>query len=224
MFGGTEFEGSRPVYGHMNTGSGRNHDSASMYGDARFVLKGVRDRTTITGGDSLGAGHRPPKLSSVPYTDPKTFSYRAHGPGGDYTEAQIHGGVTMDNVHRVEIGLYEPLYWKGLAENGGGIINNPARYTAQAQEYADQARVAHDVAKDAGLPVSYTKEEHYTQMPMQDSDEELTYIPGGSAWAGRGPREGASPREAVSTVESRQRVPVSEQQFAKMFEAPDASA
>jgi hypothetical protein len=101
----------RPIYGYAFDPSKSDGSLASLentmvnqYGDVRLVLKPeVRDRTTITGGDSLDK-----KGLAVPLTGKLTESdYRAaslYAPAS-YYETQIHRGVKMSDVARIHIPL-----------------------------------------------------------------------------------------------------------------------
>lgn len=102
----------RPIYGYVSTGGVRPvsagvHHTVDSYGDIQIVLRdSVRGRTTVSAADSLD--HRSdlvPAPISAPdwraglghdqdYASPNW--YREH-----YIEAQIHGGVTWDDVAEV---------------------------------------------------------------------------------------------------------------------------
>ena len=101
------------------------------YGDVTIVLKrAVKTRTTMMGDDSLGAQVRQTQAAS-PMTAPSWTSVSwasAHLPSGDvgdplelkglsdpkkvtgglFTEAQIHGGVTLDDISRVVVSKQTP--------------------------------------------------------------------------------------------------------------------
>jgi hypothetical protein len=105
----------RPVYGFIDD---RGPRAASGYGSAVFVFKdSVRKRTTFTLLDSLGPGTYPdgytggypsplyraslgsknmlsPNSDILNYTDFKSF-------WSGFAEAQIHDGVTMDDVAEI---------------------------------------------------------------------------------------------------------------------------
>jgi hypothetical protein len=91
-----------------------------QYGGIRVVLKdSVRDRTTMTVGDSLGTGAVAPVSMNGPdvgdkeaYMASSTMANTMHivvdeGPEElqdfDYFEAQIHGGVTLADVEEIVI-------------------------------------------------------------------------------------------------------------------------
>lgn len=98
----------RAIYGYLRDPS--RTDGASWYGDVLMDLKpSVRSRTTVTWGDSLGLRAQPSPLTKVRATsfDPDTaYQGAAAMPkagrlGNPYTEAQIHGGMTSDDILRV---------------------------------------------------------------------------------------------------------------------------
>lgn len=91
----------RPIYGHIPEAftPGRISQDilrgVSMYGDIHFVLKkDTNNRTTYSVGDSLGEGIIP-----TPMGKPTIES--VEGTGASYIEAQIHGGVSIDDVGMV---------------------------------------------------------------------------------------------------------------------------
>jgi hypothetical protein len=96
----------RPVYGYVYGDSG-----ASQYGDIELVFKPhVRERTTITCGDSLGI-MRSGKACGTPLTDPSlegvdehaSYVHRKDAEGMSYVEAQIQGGAHLSEVASVVI-------------------------------------------------------------------------------------------------------------------------
>lgn len=128
--GADEWLRNRPVYGYLEKlGAGR--DQAEQYGPVKWELRHeVRDRTTWTGGDSLGqtyvpspvndpsylslgspsrvsdetqarvvAGEESPLHGTTHLNDPLGGALYGGYPG--YIEAQIHGGVTLDDVAAV---------------------------------------------------------------------------------------------------------------------------
>jgi len=88
---------SRPIYGvsvpeRMNATDFR---WSEMYGELKFVLKNdVQSRTTYTLGDSLNSAARPAPIGVVAPTS-------LYDSGPVHAEAQMHGGVSLDDVSEV---------------------------------------------------------------------------------------------------------------------------
>lgn len=104
----------RPIYGFV--ADPRVSRSANMYGDIQFELKPeVRQRTTVTIGDSLEGLHRgwtiPTPINDMgpsaygewvaTYYGAATGRYRWDNIGLQYVEVQIHGQVKMSDIERV---------------------------------------------------------------------------------------------------------------------------
>ena len=95
----------RPVYGYVATEVHR----AGQYGPVEFVLKeGVKDRTTITFGDSIsgfGTGlvvGTPVRAPGIEGWDAQTRDvYQGDFTGMGYLEAQVHGGVSLADVQKI---------------------------------------------------------------------------------------------------------------------------
>lgn len=111
----------RPIYGYWSHRESLDtNEMAQSYGDSIFVLKDrVKTRATVTGGDSLNAWHNLADEDRAdfiprPFLDPDhriystsdlrrdawegvTKPHRSHG----YTEIQVHGGLSLDDVDRV---------------------------------------------------------------------------------------------------------------------------
>lgn len=92
----------RPIYGYIRKGTASYKEiirgEVRQYGEVHFVLKPkVLDRTTFTTDDSLSQ-----PMSPAPVRKP---TYLAGHPiqryEKRYTEAQIHGGVSLDDVAKV---------------------------------------------------------------------------------------------------------------------------
>ena len=106
----------RPIYGYIRTGN----DYVGQYGAIEFELKDyVRERTTVTVGDSLG-GFAYEEQTGAPISDPdkqcwsfnmNTYMKHEGAIGVNYLEAQIQGGVTVTDIRKVRIHGYP-----GLAE------------------------------------------------------------------------------------------------------------
>jgi hypothetical protein len=90
----------RPIYGYLTTGGKMNDKSVTevaQYGAVQLVMKkDVHGRSTYTGEDSLGSPNLQPKLFGEP--SPEATMY-----GFGYGEAQIHGGVSLQDVDYVTV-------------------------------------------------------------------------------------------------------------------------
>jgi hypothetical protein len=146
----------RPIYGYVAPrGLDGEHSEGKLdqYGDIRVVLKdSVRPRTTVSAGDSLD---RRKELTPMPIDNP---DYRAAQPAaakyndlGDpqfqqltYVEAQIHDGVSNDDIEEVlfprepepaTIAALEKagIPWR-VAPPGGTKKATPAKATPAATE------------------------------------------------------------------------------------------
>jgi hypothetical protein len=101
----------RPVYGYLTTGGTIDKNRFAMvkqYGDLQFVLKrSTNSRSTYTTTDSLDGAFYPSPLGT-PSAD------AASGRSGLYSEAQIHGGVSLDDVDyvAVSVGVPDRSYWQ----------------------------------------------------------------------------------------------------------------
>lgn len=101
-----------PIYGTVNS-----KENGGTYGDVTVVLNKdrVRKRTTVTGGDSLNDGLVPIPLEKFLTGRPtdeemantmaghniQGFAYDGSDNWPDYMEAQIHGGLTLDDIGEV---------------------------------------------------------------------------------------------------------------------------
>jgi hypothetical protein len=101
----------RPIYGYLSDGVRSIDDDDTLldtYGDVQVIFKdAIRSRTTATVGDSLDE-----KVLPSPVNDPQWFSFSGgmrqsqHGydpEGADYLykEAQIHNGVSIEDIEEV---------------------------------------------------------------------------------------------------------------------------
>jgi hypothetical protein len=101
----------RPIYGYLSDGVKSIEDDDTLldtYGDVQVIFKdAIRSRTTATVGDSLDQAVLP-----SPVNDPQWFSFSGgmrqsqHGyaPEGAaflYKEAQIHDGVSTEDIEEV---------------------------------------------------------------------------------------------------------------------------
>ena len=124
-----------PVYGYMRA-QGYYEQGVSQYGTARITLKdSVKNRTSMTFGDSLGAGSQG-KIVPSPFANPHAGNMaarpelacidRADSLGRNmnnlrvqYIEAQIHGPITIADIESIDF-LVDPGegVWGLLRENG----------------------------------------------------------------------------------------------------------
>jgi len=90
----------RPIYGYLTSGGKMNEQSVggvAQYGAVQLVMKkDVHGRSTYTGEDSLGSPNLQPKLFGE--ASPEATMY-----GFGYGEAQIHGGVSLQDVDYVAV-------------------------------------------------------------------------------------------------------------------------
>lgn len=111
--------GGRPVYGYLATPGQTAQASVAQYGRVRFVLHSrVRGRTTMTIGDSLNWNACPLPLDAEPTLRDASDAV-ARRPPQDmgrvllargitgfqrvaYFEAQVHGGITIADVARID--------------------------------------------------------------------------------------------------------------------------
>ena len=114
----------RPVYGYFCDDPMQelrdNRSGARQYGSIIVQMKKtVRDRTTVTFGDSLGLGAIPSPINKIDLrataarrwdfekignTDDATVSgLLASNATGSYAEAQYHGGLSLDDVEKIFI-------------------------------------------------------------------------------------------------------------------------
>jgi len=144
---------NNPIYGYMHHPTG---DHALNYGDLRAVLKPqVRERTTVTAGDSLGAGLPLPVNEVAKGKVPKTALGFYHE--RDYTEAQIHGPVRVGrggDVDHVE-------------------IPDPNEYTHKLT----------DTLTDHGVPWRTMRTERYEQRPLPLADGQWGRKASGPEWS-----------------------------------------
>lgn len=104
--------GERPIYGYFHD-DGKRAELAAQYGNVRFVLKDtVKQRSTLTLGDSLGpfagiadqfAVGTPAMKPGIEGADSKAGEYLAGRVDAQFTEAQIQGGLRLGDVQKVVI-------------------------------------------------------------------------------------------------------------------------
>jgi len=118
-------DGERVIYGYFATGN----DAVSSYGQVEWQLKDtVKQRTTYTIGDSLGAmrdreqvGSRDPEeIGAWDGEDLDRYYSKGVGRADDgigYLEAQIQGGVNLGDVERVRFHLIRgPTAFEDIAD------------------------------------------------------------------------------------------------------------
>lgn len=130
----------KPIYGYIG-----DIETADAYGPVAVKLKpSVRERTTATVGDSLNGLTQPYGVDQMPdltddqllaniYGGVNVQNYLPRGAIWDYMEAQIHGGVDLDDIDSVTVDLepgdtledmFEPATLAALRERGIPIITN----------------------------------------------------------------------------------------------------
>lgn len=125
----------RPIYGYLRD-PGRP-DGASWYGDALMDLRpSVRERTTVVWTDSLGAAAQPSPLNRIRASafDPRSGTGTPTMPkigrtGYPYTEAQMHGGVSADDILRVTFEAKPDDAVAVTLENAGFVQTGDPRTT-----------------------------------------------------------------------------------------------
>lgn len=149
----------RPIYGYMNR-PGRDPSWVSSYGEVEIEFKNeVRSRTTFTMGDSLAQEYIPSAVNDPSYLSldaPVAFANELNdtdvvrnGIWADtpYVEAQIHGGVTVDDIAAVTF----PVHMRAIAEAEGSTL--PSINPHAAEELRLQAAVRDLRAR--GVTVEY---------------------------------------------------------------------
>lgn len=95
----------RPIYGYIRKGDVKYkdiiQDEIQQYGEVHFVLKkSINSRSTFTCEDSLLQPMHPAPVNKPNYLAALPFIRLGKS---RYTEAQIHGGISLDDVDRVVI-------------------------------------------------------------------------------------------------------------------------
>lgn len=130
----------KPIYGYVG-----DIETADAYGPVAVKLKPqVRQRTTATVGDSLNGLAQPYGVDKLPdlshdqmmaniYGGVNVQNHLPHGSIFDYMEAQIHGGVSLDDIDSVHVDLepgetlddmFEPDTLATLRDRGIPVIAN----------------------------------------------------------------------------------------------------
>ncbi len=121
---------ARPTYGYVSAEMPTS-DGPMMYGDIRFQLRdSVKERTTMTMGDSLGSPSVPVRMGSS-VSERQASDSRGHGvrffSGPDsfqtnnYAEAQIMGGWDRSDVTKVYVPNYRRFTDVDAAAAAAGI-------------------------------------------------------------------------------------------------------
>lgn len=105
LFGTSKTEKRRPIYGYVDhPGDSIADGNVETYGELKAVLKpSVRQRTTMTWGDSLDASTKPVALTDAAagrFEEGHTY-LGGRRPG--YIEAQYHGGLPTKDIEHLEI-------------------------------------------------------------------------------------------------------------------------
>lgn len=121
-------EDPHPIYGAVYSENGRDEKlggAGGAYGECFFILKNerVKDRTTFTYGDSFSE-YRPYVLDWEDATYAKAMLNLRKG---SYVEAQILGGVTIDDIESVHV----PVRHDSIPQNAQGIEKELERLRAE---------------------------------------------------------------------------------------------
>lgn len=152
----------RPIYGYMHK-PGTDPGWVDGYGEIEIEFKNdVRSRTTFTQGDSLAQGYIPSAVNDPSYLSldaPVAFTNPADDTDvvrdgiigqGTYVEAQIHGGVTVDDIAAVNL----PRDWRGTDAFGRIRLHEYVREFMSPEEVARlEATIAQ--LKERGVTVEY---------------------------------------------------------------------
>jgi hypothetical protein len=159
----------RPIYGYIRKGYSsysRVMSEVRQYGYVHVVFKNeIKDRTTFTTDDSLNSSMIP-----APVNKPNKMAAKPRGNWTLYTEAQIHGGLSVKDIAKIVI--HEDQYSVGAVKKllkGTGIpleiITDPV-YKASfggdrsaAGRYAAQQRWKGHVKDQPQSPVDRIKSE-----------------------------------------------------------------
>jgi hypothetical protein len=112
-----------------------NSYKVDQYGEVRFTLKPeVRDRTTVTIGDSLRTGvmadaisNPKPDLVNMGLYKTGAVHHMAGNPTADYLETQIHGGVKVSDIAHIYVPAGRVTAVKAMVEAKGLNIPVSAR-------------------------------------------------------------------------------------------------
>ena len=95
----------RPIYGYMADESASMHNTTlEYYGGIALIMKDeVKERSTVTFGDSLDNGLPASDIKSPSLTSMRVVEGVLNEDSFTYIEAQLHGGVSIDDVKEVVI-------------------------------------------------------------------------------------------------------------------------
>lgn len=189
IYGYVALDGVRPT--GISTGEigGVSTDALSQYGQIQVVLKeDVRRRTTAMFGDSLNNMHqgRPSPIDDPDWQsftpigtsaivnaglrdlnrDPLDREFRAN----TYAEAQVHGGVTLDDVEEVVFPSTPPKATRDLLDAKGvswRVLNLKTAVEGTPDERATALRVAEQDLVTLGEQIALT-EEQIIRFPTED--------------------------------------------------------
>lgn len=173
---------NRPIYGHIQRPQ-EPVGLASHYGSVQAILKkDVRDRTTMTVGDSLGAGGYAIPVNDVDDVDQNSFLAAVTGRSVDayaisnipeegdedpfrdfdYIEAQIHGGVSVNDIdtivfHGDMAGIVQAI--ESNQQIDDMMVDNSHRTITgeliSMQEWLDNIRKVLEDMKKLGIKIAY---------------------------------------------------------------------
>jgi SPP1 gp7 family putative phage head morphogenesis protein len=121
----------QPIYGYMDqkvtihrtTGNTFQEPSVAGYGDIQIILKDeIKNRTTITLGDSLNTKRTPVEINQALTGDLSNAQVSSAVDIGayDYYEAQIHGGLSITDIKEIRLNgqTVSKAEKQALLENG----------------------------------------------------------------------------------------------------------
>ena len=162
-----------PIYGYIaDPERDAKNTNLNRYGDSRIILKdSVRDRTTITVADSLGGYVRPSaardvSFESLPVDEIKLSTAGKKDPGGkgievflngwqrtSYIEAQIHGGVKVSDIARIETAQDNPVRVRELLAAYPGVEIGHIGIPGPAKRFGEVITLSEtDMFFDPGQP------------------------------------------------------------------------
>ena len=111
---GIPVSGPQPIYGYMDqkitihrtTGNTLQDPSVTQYGEIQIILKDdVKNRTTITLGDSLNSKRTPVEINQALAGNLSNAQVSSAVDIGayDYYEAQIHGGLSITDIKEIRL-------------------------------------------------------------------------------------------------------------------------